>query len=140
MNEPAVERLNPVQALELMKRRPSALLVDVRSKVEFDYVGHPTDAVHIPWQEFPDWEVNGSFSEEVRTALKARGVEDIESTPLLMICRSGARSYAAAELLARDGFKKVYNVEEGFEGDKDEHNHRGQRGGWRYHGLPWEQT
>jgi rhodanese-related sulfurtransferase len=47
---------------------------------------------------------------------------------------------AAARALAAAGFTRLYNVAEGFEGDRDADSHRGALGGWRYHGLPWEQT
>ena len=58
---------------------------------------------------------------------------------MLLICRSGKRSVEAGELLVNEGFTAVYNIDEGFEGELDEHHHRSSIGGWRYHGLPWEQ-
>ncbi len=57
---------------------------------------------------------------------------------LLMLCRSGVRSIAAARRATELGLE-AYNVLEGFEGDPDEHAQRGRKGGWRYHGLPWRQ-
>ena len=57
-----------------------------------------------------------------------------------MLCRSGVRSLAAGKKLAEHGYTDVTNIAEGFEGDKDAHNHRGHVNGWRYHGLPWEQS
>ncbi|MFN3629666.1 MAG: rhodanese-like domain-containing protein, partial [Casimicrobiaceae bacterium] len=42
-------------------------------------------------------------------------------------------------LLERDGFTQVYNVLHGFEGELDEHMHRGRKNGWRHDGLPWQQ-
>ena len=59
--------------------------------------------------------------------------------PVVLICRSGKRSHAAAELLLREGFVEVYNVAEGFEGELDEDHRRSSVGGWRFNGLPWEQ-
>ena len=56
-----------------------------------------------------------------------------------MICRSGNRSQEAGEELERAGFKQVFNVEHGFEGELDEKQHRNTRAGWRFEGLPWEQ-
>ncbi len=134
--------LDPPQAWEFMQQRPEAILVDVRSTIEYLYVGHPANAIHLPWQEPPEWTVQADFSDRLRTLLGERGYkpEQIEQTPLLMICRSGARSHAAAELLLRHGFHEVYNVTEGFEGVLDGRKHRGNINGWRFHNLPWEQS
>jgi len=61
------------------------------------------------------------------------------AAPILFLCRSGARSRAAAEAATAAGFSRCYNVAEGFEGDKDGSSHRGQRGGWKFAALPWIQ-
>jgi rhodanese-related sulfurtransferase len=58
----------------------------------------------------------------------------------MAICRSGTRSRLAAEELARHGFSRVFNIAEGFEGPLDADKHRNAVGGWRYRGLPWEQS
>lgn len=135
----AIARVDPIEANTALNSQPRAVLIDVRTRMEFDYVGHPLGAVHVAWKEFPDWQVNPRFVEEVRTALQARGITEPESAPLYLLCRSGARSLAAAEELQRHGFRSLHNVEEGFEGDRDHQNHRGTVNGWRCRGLPWEQ-
>ena len=56
--------------------------------------------------------------------------------PIVVICRSGARSAAGASALTAAGFTEVYNVDDGFEGDPDADSHR--TGGWRGAGLPWK--
>jgi rhodanese-related sulfurtransferase len=135
-----VENINPTQAFELLEAEPDAVLIDVRSKMEFDYVGHPRGALLVPWAEFPSWAVDPpAFVARVRKLLQERGGH-VESRPILTLCRSGGRSMAAARALDAAGFKRLYNVAQGFEGDRDADNHRGTLGGWRYHGLPWEQT
>jgi rhodanese-related sulfurtransferase len=58
---------------------------------------------------------------------------------VLLLCRSGKRSALAAEVAAKAGFLKVFNILEGFEGEIDTQQHRGGSDGWRYHGLPWVQ-
>ena len=58
---------------------------------------------------------------------------------ILFLCRSGVRSRSAATAALDAGFTAAYNILEGFEGDKDANNHRGNLGGWRFHGLPWYQ-
>lgn len=139
MSDDTIRRVTPPEAAHILASQPEAVLLDVRSKVEFDYVGHPAGAINVIWKDYPDWQQNPRFVDEVRAALAARG-GDLPSRPLLAICRSGARSLAAAKALAAAGYENLYNVEEGFEGDKDAAGHRRSVGGWLYHGLPWEQT
>ncbi|HOF52325.1 MAG TPA: MBL fold metallo-hydrolase, partial [Rhodoferax sp.] len=57
---------------------------------------------------------------------------------LVLLCRSGVRSIAAAKRATELGLE-AYNILEGFEGDPDAHAHRGNKGGWRMRGLPWRQ-
>lgn len=138
MPEHTISRIDPIEAQNILIRDPDARLIDVRSKVEFDYVGHPIRALHVPWKEFPDWNENPNFVATVNAVLEGDG-NAVKDGVLLMICRSGARSLKAGEALLHAGYTCIYNVEEGFEGDKDEHQHRGNINGWRFHGLPWEQ-
>jgi rhodanese-related sulfurtransferase len=70
-------------------------------------------------------------------ALRATGAD--KSYPVLLLCRSGARSRAAAMALTAAGFEKAFNVAGGFEGDADGQGHRGNRNGWKASGLPWRQ-
>ena len=139
MSNPSIKRVTPQDAKQVLDNHPDAVLIDVRSRVEFDYVGHPIGAVHVPWKDYPAWEQNPDFVADVRAALNASGGDD-PARPILAICRSGARSMAAAEVLADAGYETLFNVEEGFEGDKDPDNHRGNINGWRFCGLPWEQS
>ena len=142
MAEPIVTGITPPEAWEILQANPEATLFDVRTRMEFDYVGHPMNAVNVPWQEAPDWTVNPDFVDRIRQALIARlgPGKDIESIPVLTVCRSGKRSHAAAEELSRNGFRQVYNIDQGFEGDRDGAKHRSTINGWRYHNLPWEQS
>ena len=131
-----VAEVNPKQAWKILQENPNAILLDVRSKVEFDYVGHPVGAVHVPLQEFPDWQTDPDFSQKV---IELLGTASRDVT-VLTICRSGKRSMLAAQLLEEQGYKHTVNITEGFEGNPDENRHRGNVNGWRFHGLPWEQT
>jgi rhodanese-related sulfurtransferase len=96
-------------------------------------VGHPVPAHSIPltfWNEMrQDFELNGNFIRDVQDRFQ-------KSDILIFICRSGGRSRRAAEEAFKAGFAEVYNLDEGFEGEKDAN---GQRtiGGWRNRGLPW---
>jgi rhodanese-related sulfurtransferase len=134
-----VKAISPRQARDLLLKNQRAVLIDVRSSMEYLFVGHPQGSVHVPWIDEPDWIVNPEFVTEVRKVLLGGvGLEEHRSdAPVVLICRSGKRSLEAGKLLIEKGFVDVYNVDEGFE--LDEEHHRSTLGGWRYHGLPWEQ-
>ncbi|GFO72292.1 hypothetical protein BJAS_P2417 [Bathymodiolus japonicus methanotrophic gill symbiont] len=129
-----IENLTPQQSWELMQANPDAVLIDVRTKVEHDFVGRPLNAVHVPWKEAPEWQLNPDFIAQVRQAVNDTG------SPVLLLCRSGARSLSAAEALQQAGFTHLVNILQGFEGDLDDNKHRGNLSGWRYAQLPWEQS
>jgi rhodanese-related sulfurtransferase len=123
--------LLPAEAHALMQA--GAKLVDVRTQPELQFVGKVPGAAAIEWQTYPGNRPNPEF-----IALLAATVP--KETPVMFMCRSGARSHAAAEAAARAGWREAYNVLEGFEGDKDAEQHRSSVGGWRKAGLPWIQS
>lgn len=131
-----VKILNPKEAYQFLHDHPSALLVDVRSHMEFLFVGHPVGAIDIPWIDEPDWKPNPQFITLVRQAMLGGAGG---AAPVVLICRSGVRSLEAGKALVEAGINDVYNVAEGFEGQLDDTHHRSSVGGWRFHGLPWEQ-
>lgn len=126
----------PKEAWKFIQEHPSALLVDVRSHMEFLFVGHPAGSIHIPWIDEPDWNINPHFITQVRQAMLGGAGG---AAPVVLICRSGVRSLDAGKALAAAGIMDVYSVAEGFEGALDENHRRSSIGGWRFHGLPWEQ-
>jgi len=130
----SITPLSPTDAFNLMHETPSALLVDVRSDMEFLMVGHPKGAVHVPWIDEPDWTVNPEFVATVRRKLASA------DAPVILICRSGDRSDDAAKALNDAGLKNLYVIEAGFEGPLDSKHQRSTVSGWRFEGLPWEQT
>jgi len=129
-----IEDLVPQQAWEVLQGTAGAVLVDVRSKVEHAFVGHPPGAIHIAWKEAPNWQVNNQFVSEVKKVVTSA------NAPILLLCRSGQRSLDAAKALENAGFQHLINIVDGFEGPLDENKHRGNLGGWRFAGLPWEQS
>lgn len=137
----AVKSFSPPQAFDFLEENKRAVLIDVRSSMEFLFVGHPKGSVHVAWIDAPEWTVNPHFVTEVRKVmLGGVGLEEHGSdASVLLICRSGKRSLEAGKLLIDNGFNEVYNIAEGFEGELDERHHRSTTGGWRFHGLPWEQ-
>jgi sulfur dioxygenase len=112
-------------------RAGEAVLIDVRTDAEREWVGFIPDAVPLAWKQWPGMAVNSAFDDGLRAAVPA-------SKKAVLLCRSGVRSIAAAKRATELGIE-AYNIVEGFEGDPDEHAHRGRRGGWRHHGLPWRQ-
>jgi rhodanese-related sulfurtransferase len=129
-----IQHLSPTETHTLLAANARAVLIDVRDPVEFRFVGHPAGAINIPWKFAPEMRDNPDFVEQVKMR-----VPD-PATPILLLCRSGQRSLAAAERLAEAGYTHLANVEEGFEGPIDAEKHRGTLGGWRFHGLPWVQS
>jgi len=131
--------VGPEAAWEMLSRDPRAVLIDVRTDAEWAYVGLPDlraldkGPLLISWKLFPDMAVNARFTDQVAAADVGHG------DPVLLLCRSGQRSAAAAAALTAAGFARCYNVAEGFEGDKDAEGHRSRLGGWKARGLPWIQ-
>ena len=131
-----VKTLHPKEACKFLQEHPNAVFIDVRSHMEYLFVGHPSGVLHIPWIDEPEWKVNPDFITLVRQTMLG-GITG--AAPVVLICRSGVRSLEAGRVLIKAGIKDVYTVAEGFEGELDDHHHRSTQGGWRYHGLPWEQ-
>ncbi len=132
-NLPYDGALLPTEAFEVLNGSAVAVLVDVRTRAEIDWVGFVPGAIHIEWQDYPGCRLNTRFIEELRQSVPEDGL-------LLFICRSGARSHSAASAATAAGFAGCYNVLQGFEGDRDAQGHRNLQGGWRAAGLPWKQN
>jgi glyoxylase-like metal-dependent hydrolase (beta-lactamase superfamily II)/rhodanese-related sulfurtransferase len=112
-------------------QKGAAVLVDVRSDAEREWVGFVPGAVPLPWKQWPGMALNAGFDEGIKAAVPP-------GKKAVLFCRSGVRSIAAARRASELGIE-AYNILEGFEGDPDENAHRGHRGGWRFRGLPWRQ-
>ena len=107
-------------------------IVDVRTNEERKFVGYVKETIHIPWATGTALNRNPRFAKELESKV---GKDKI----ILLLCRSGKRSAAAANVAFNAGFENIYNIEQGFEGDIDENEHRGSFNGWRFHNLPWVQ-
>ncbi len=134
-----VPDVSPRATWQELAQDGQAVLVDVRTDAEWNFVGVPDlsdlgkQVVLIPWQLYPSMQVNGAFVEHLRRA---------GATPeskLFFICRSGARSLAAGQTAQQSGFPHAFNVADGFEGPVDAEGHRGTVAGWKADGLPWRQ-
>ena len=107
-----------------------AVLLDVRTDAEREWVGFVPGAVPAAWKQWPGMALSPDFDEAVKAAAGNKKV--------LLLCRSGVRSIAAAKRATELGLE-AYNILEGFEGDADSKAQRGNKGGWRLAGLPWRQ-
>jgi len=132
--------ISAAEAWEKLEGDARAQLIDVRTLAEWNFVGVPDlsplgrQVQCIEWQQFPSGMRNPGF---VAEATKVLGDKD---APVMLLCRSGARSRAAAIALTEAGYHHAFNVAGGFEGDADEEGHRGHRDGWKVANLPWRQS
>ena len=127
------------QAYDLLRDRQDAVLIDVRTAPEWEFVGRPDlsglgkTPVLLEWQSWPGGQPNQQFVEQFAAASVP------QDAPLLLLCRSGVRSKAAAMALTAAGYQQAFNVTDGFEGPKDAGGHRGTTAGWKAASLPWVQ-
>ena len=131
--------LTSAEAFKVLEEEPEAVLVDVRTVPEWQFVGVPNlqglgkETVFLSWQVYPQMQVHPDFV----TALRDQGVTPDQK--VLLLCRSGQRSRSAAMALTDAGYGQAFNVSDGFEGPPDAQNHRGTLAGWKAVGLPWVQ-
>jgi len=135
--------VEPAETWRILGERQDAVLVDVRTRAEWGFVGIP-DLSRVgkkvflqEWQSYPAMERNMDFETDVIQHLEAADVA--KTSPVFFLCRSGVRSQAAAIVLSAAGYEHCYNVSDGFEGPKDEAGHRGNIAGWKASNLPWQQ-
>jgi rhodanese-related sulfurtransferase len=129
-------------AWDALAADPQALLVDVRTQVEWQLIGKPDlssirqEPVYLQWVTMQG--VNKNFVDELKAVLEERGA--VADTPIYFMCQSGGRSKMSAMQCTELGYSACYNLAEGFEGDLDEHQHRNSISGWKVAGLPWTQS
>jgi rhodanese-related sulfurtransferase len=138
--ERAVDNVDVETTWQSLATRPRSQLIDVRTRAEWNYVGLPDldtlakKPALLEWQVFPSMQPNPEFVAALSGALADK------EAPLLFICRSGARSAAAAKAMTAAGYSTCFNVADGVEGPLDAQAKRGAAGGWKAAGLPWRQT
>ena len=134
MDLPYAGAFTPPEALAYANAVANSVIVDVRTRPELNYVGRIPKAVEIEWQVWPEMSINEKFINELKNA------DIYEETPVLFICRSGVRSHHAALAAHSAGYRKAFNILEGFEGDLNTDKQRSCTSGWRFHRLPWHQN
>ena len=141
-----VDEVDPAEACKLLESDPDTALVDVRTQAEWAFIGMPDLSAlgrplwPVEWAAFPSMAGNPEFVSELTARMDGE-----RPARLFFICRSGNRSMAAAQLVAatlteQGAAVHCTNVAEGFEGDLDQHGHRGRVNGWKARGLPWRQN
>lgn len=143
--------VTPSESMKMvLDDKDHTFVIDVRTRPEYTYVGHPTVAYHIPSKFWTgkmvekdgklDYELtdNPTFEKDLLARFNP------ETDTLIFMCRSGKRSCQGAEKAIKAGFKpdKVFNMLGGFEGDKvnckmSAFNGLRMLGGWKNEGLPW---
>jgi len=117
------------EAWKLLEKKADAVLVDVRTPQEWEQIGLPDlaslgkIALRLSWSLLPPGETGSQFVSEFSHLQVA------DDTPVLLICRSGGRSRAAAMALTQGGYRCCFNIAAGFEGPN----------GWKANQLPWKQ-
>lgn len=146
MTRTSIGVASPDEAWADLQAAADTLLIDVRTQAEWQFVGAAdlsdaaASAAYIEWAQLPAMAPNPSFADAAMQA-----VRQTKAARVYFICRSGARSAAAAGLmqqaLAGHGMEVAcINVAEGFEGDLDSQGRRGAMNGWKARGLPWRQS
>ncbi len=142
---PQISEVEPREAWKILSEDAQSVLVDVRTRPEWNFVGVPDlsdagkDVILLEWKSWPDMAQDPGFAGAL--------MQEVAGLPsrFLFICRSGARSMQAAEavagaLAASGTTAECINVAEGFEGDLDADDHRGGLNGWKARGLAWRQS
>ena len=133
------------------KNAKSTLFLDIRTRAEINFLGMPSNAdANIPYFTPDSWDnfdgkkkvfklaPNSNFLTAVEDRLKAKGLG--KNDAVVLMCRSGSRSAKAANLMKKAGYKKVYTIVDGYEGDKSKSGAtKGHRtvNGWKNSNLPW---
>lgn len=159
-----IKRIRSIEAYDMLNTVPDTYLIDVRTRAEYQFVGHPFKAYLFPHLFFTNvfskkneknsyrmGRKNKNFLKEISKVFK-------KTDNLLIMDRDGARSVHAAKELKAAGFKNLFDVWDGFEGPlfptfEDDNQHKYYRqlakrnkiygfkhrrhNGWQWWGLPW---
>jgi len=134
--------INCEEAWQGLQDNADAILVDVRTQIEWQLVGKPQldsigkEPLYLQWVTMQG--VNEQFAAQLQNALEDRGATP--DTPLYFMCQSGGRSKMAAMQCTQLGYRQCFNLYDGFEGELDSNGHRASVNGWKAAGLPWTQS
>tara|TARA_B100000989_G_C19237566_1_gene342581 strand:+ start:77 stop:478 length:402 start_codon:yes stop_codon:yes gene_type:complete len=130
------QEVTPPVAYKRLTENKDAMLIDCRTEREWEVIGVPDlsqidkslTKIELLRQ---DQSINPIFVEQIAELAQ-------RDTPLYLICRSGARSASACQMLLKAGFIDVTNVSEGFEGHSQYQERTEIIEGWQSHNLPWK--
>ena len=134
-NKDNIKNISSQECFEKLSIEVHSHLIDVRTKPEWVYVGVPDlssinkKVIFISWQVYPKMEINKFFENQI---LELNIKKD---SNLYFMCRSGNRSYSAAEFLVSRGFSNCFNVIDGFEGKLNHEHQRALIDGWQFNNL-----
>jgi rhodanese-related sulfurtransferase len=158
------KKILSIEAYDMLNTVPDTFIIDVRTRAEYQFVGHPVGAYLFPYMFLTDNFVKENdqwgYQFNVKNTAFVSEISKLflQSNNLLIICRDGTRSALAAKELANAGFKNVFDVGDGFEGAEfplfeDANSNKFYRqlarrnkiygfnqrrhSGWQWWGLPW---
>ncbi len=140
VSDPTAIDVTPQEAWDILRADPAAQLIDVRTPPEWTFVGVPNlreagkTLATLSWRTFPAFALNPDF------VARLAAVFPEKNAPLFFLCRTGGRSLDAAHAMRAEGYSACFNIGGGFEGELDQHQHRGGKSGWKAASLPWEQN
>jgi len=158
-----IKKIMSIEAYDMLNTVPDTYLIDVRTREEYQYVGHPVNAYLFPYMLFSDRLEKVGEKYEYRTARNKDFVAEItkafkKTDNLLILSRDGSTSALGAKELTAAGFKNVFDITDGFEGadfptfddenrnkyyrqlakrNKIEGYQQRRHYGWQWWGLPW---
>ena len=134
-----IKNITSVECFSYLSKISNSFLIDVRTKPEWEFIGIPDlsslnkNTIFSSWHIYPEMKINLFFENKLfESNIK-------KNDKIFLICRSGTRSYHAAEFLTSRGYNHCFNIADGFEGKKNTLNQRSAINGWKYHNLPWKQ-
>ena len=135
----SVKNITSIECFNKLSEISNSYLIDIRTKPEWEFTGVPDlsslnkKTIFISWHMYPEMKINSLFENQINES----NIE--KNDKLFLICRSGTRSYHAAEFLVSRGYSHCFNISDGFEGKKNTSSQRSAIDGWKYHNLPWKQ-
>jgi len=122
-----IPQIGKNEAWQMLIDDDRCLLIDVRTETEWRTIGVPDTAETGRDARFVHWTDESGIPNRYFSDVATEGLDP--DTPILLLCRSGARSNAAAELLFASGYSQVMNIVEGFEGPRGPDGRHS--GGWK---------
>ena len=134
-----IQNFTSLECYNELSKSLNSYLIDVRTKTEWIFVGVPDlssinkNVIFVSWLNYPYMQINSFFENQIME------FNIYKNDKLFFLCRSGNRSYSAAEFLTSRGFSNCFNVIDGFEGELNSNHQRSTINGWKFNNLPWEQ-